>query len=513
MSLPNFTSQAVTSGNNVFNGGLNSTAGPLGLQDNESSDLQNIDFNKFGSIFPRNGYTQLNTATNGASTQFDGLHWYEAIVSGSEFRKLIGVGNSKIIKMDDLDGTWDDITGGLTITDDNHWTFANFLNKVYATNGTDAPWEWAGTGNASASTLPTNVTVPKFCALYNNYMFYAHVKVSNVLHNSRIYWSALKDTSSWLTTNFIDVAKDDGQEITGIKVLADRLVVYKTRSVYNLFYTGDTDIPFILPGGGKTNSSVGCIAPDSIQEVNNGHVFLSHDGFYFFDGSNAYKISDRITTTLLGFNTTRFYQAVSLVQRDKNRYMCALPDSGETDNSKVLVWDYFNNAWSVYDGINASAMATVYENGDEERIYFGDYGGFAYRADNGTNDNPAGVETAVDAYYWTNWRHFGDLINQKGVPELTIFYQSSDSILTLSYSYDFTDGAQFSQTFSLDLGGAQYDSAIYDIDVYAASGGAVKRRDLTGRGRVVRFRFSNNVLGETFQIDGIGTLAHLETNA
>jgi hypothetical protein len=192
--------------------------------------------------------------------------------------------------------------------------------------------------------------------------------------------------------------------------------------------------------------------------------------------------------------------------------MCSLPNSAATENDRVLVWDYFNNAWSVYVGIAASAMTTVYQNGNEERIYFGDYGGFAYRMDSGSNDNPAGVETAIDAFYWTNWRPFGDLINKKGVPEATVYYQSSNSILTFAYSYDFEEGEQFSNTFSLSAGGDVYGTGVYGTAVYSGSGGAVRRGDLTGRGRVIRIKFRNATIDETFQIDGLGTLAHLETN-
>jgi len=512
MTLPQYTSPSRTFGTNVFNGGLNSTSGALGLNDSESSDLQNIDFNKFGSIFKRNGFTQLNSVTNGAGTEWDGLHWFEFDDSGTATQKLIGVGNSKIVKMDALDGVFDDITGGLTVSDGNHWSFATFLNTVYAANGVNPPWQWDGSGNASLSTLPINVTVPKFVALFNNILFYAHVKLSGTLNNSRLYFSNLKDTSVFDASDFIDVAKDDGQEITGIQVLSDRLVVFKTRSIYNIFFTGDSNISFILPGGGKSNSPVGCVAPFSIQEVNNGIVFLSHDGFYIYDGNNSFKISDKITTTILGFNTTRLEQARSLTQKDKNRYMCSLPNSASTENDRVLVWDYFNNAWSVYVGIDAAAMVTVYVSGNEERVYFGDYEGFAYRMDFGPNDNPSAVETAVDAFYWTNWRPFGDLIGKKGVAEQTVYYQTSNSILTFSYSYDFEEGEQFSNTFNLSAGGDVYGTGVYGTAVYSGSGGAVKRRDLTGRGRVIRTKFRNSTIDETFQIDGLGTLAHLETN-
>lgn len=510
-----FTSPSQSFGDVAFNGGLNSTAGPLALKNNEASDIQNIDFSKFGSILKRNGFTQLNSTEIGsAAVNYDGLHWFEFDSSGTTTRFLVAVANGAFFKMDALDGTWDDATNGVTITADNFCDFENFLNKVFFTNNEDPPLEWDGAGTSSLTTMtvPSGLTDAQFVKQFNNYLFLGNVAVSGTRHGSRFYWSNLKDTGTWTATDFIEVAKDDGQVITGMKVLADRLVIFKTRSIYNVFFTGDADIPFILPGGGKSNSSVGCVGPYSIQEVNNGLVFLSHDGFYFYDGFNSFKISDKISTTLLGYNTTRFNQTVSLVQKDKNRYWAAMPDSGQTNNNKIVVWDFFNNAFSIYSGVNASAMATIFVNGDEERPYFGDYLGFTYRADTGTSDNPSGAETAIDAFYTTNWRVYGDLIDQKATPHIALYHQNANTVLSLSYTYDFEDGDQFTQTFSLATSTDVYGTAVYDSAVYAGSGGAVIRRDLKSRGRVIRFKFSNSVVNETFQVDGMGQLAHLETN-
>jgi hypothetical protein len=586
------TNDRVTQNDNSFAGGLNTTGGPLSLQNNESSDLRNIDYNKFGSIFQRNGYSTLNSAvislSTGSITAFadagdsdttvtsathnlsngdkvsitgttsyngifeinsvgandfvietafvaddatgtwnetdsvSGTHWFEYDSSGTLTRKAIAVCGNKLLKMDELDGTWDDITASLTITPDALCTFTNWNNKVFITNGSDPPFYWDGS-TATVVAVPTGLTDSKFNTQFNNHLFYANVIVSGTTHGSRIYWSNIADETTFTATDFINISNDDGQEITGIKVLSDRLVIYKTRSIYNLFFTGDSDVPFVLPGGGKSNSSVGCIAPHSIQEVNNGHVFLSYDGFYFYDGNNSFKISDKINTTIGGLNATKFTSAVSLVQKDKNRYWCAVTNSGSSNNDLVLVWDYFNNAWSVYDGIEANSMSTFYVSGTEERPYFGDSNGFVYRGDDEsqTDDNPLGTTTAIDAYYYTNWRAYNDLVNQKGTDHVVLYFEHSNSVLTFGYSYDFEGKAltdtslsdQHSFTISLATSASQYGSAIYDgTDTYAATTGGNKRLDLTGRGRLIRIRFSNNIAGETFKIDGLGSLADLETN-
>jgi len=509
-----FTTRSVPISDKVLNGGLNSTAGALGLQNNESSDLQNIDFNKFGSILKRNGYTSLTTTAVSAA-DIDGLFMFETANSGATVASLVAVAATNVFKMDGLDGTWDALTSGISITAGNQVDFATFQNILFMTNGADNPFNWDATRNGQASVgevvAAISLTAAKYVEEYNNYLFYANVVVSGTNHTSRIYWSNLKDTETWTATDFIDISQDDGQQITGMKVLGDRLVVFKTRSIYNVFYTGDADVPFILPGGGKSNSAVGCAGPFSVQEVDNGLVFLSHDGFYFYDGLNSFKISDRITTTLDGMAPGKYVNARSLVQKNKNRYWCALTASGGSENDTVFMWDYFNNAWSKYAGMAPSAMTTLYTSG-EERPYWGDYDGFVYRSDTGTDDYPLNSITDIDAFYWTNWKHYEDLVDKKGVTHLIIYHQISTATLTFAYSYDFDSDAQASFAVDISTSADTYGSSNYGEATYASSGGAVKRRDLPkGRGRVVRFKFSNNNASETFQVDGFGSLPHLET--
>jgi hypothetical protein len=513
MPPPKFTSQSASVPSVNFNGGLNTTGGPLSLKDSESPDLQNVDFNKFGSVVKRNGYTTLNSSAMANSPEGDGLHWFELDVSGVETRFAVAVADGKLWKMDNLDGTWDDVTGALTITGGNHCDFENFLNEVFITNNEDVAFKWTGTGNGAVVTgmSTINLDKAKWIKQFNNFLFVGNVDINGTRHNSRIYWSAFNDATSWPATNFIDISKNDGQDILGMKVLADRLVVYKSRSIYNVFFTGDANIPFIVQ---KSNSEVGCASGYTVQNVKNGHVFMSQDGFYFYDGSNSFKISDKITDTLLGFVDTRFDKVVSMNQLSKNRYWVALTSSGQTENDRVLVWDYFSNAWTLYKGISAAAMAVFYVSGTEERPYFMDYSGFAYRADTGTSDHPDGTttDTAIDASYTSNWRAYGDLVNQKGVPHLHVYYQNANTTMTFAYSYNFESGDTYQQTFSLATSTDVYGTGAYGTAVYAGGGGATVRRDLTGRGRVIRLKFSNSIVDEIFQIDGLGQEAYLETN-
>lgn len=501
-----FTSRSAPVSFKGLGGGLNSTAGPLYLEPNEWSDLLNVDFDKFGSLLKRNGYTALNTSAFNSGARWTGLKWFE-LSDGTRY--LVGTCGNKIAKMDDLDGTWDDITDSLTITAGNLTSFAVFRDNLLGTNGADAPFVWTGSGNASAMTVPTNLTDSKFVEVFSSYTFLGNVIVNGTAFKSRVYWSALDSISSWDAADFNDVSRDDGQTITGLKTLADRLVIFKERSIYLAFYTGDPDIPFTFQ---KSASDVGCIAPFSIQEVGGGLVFFATDGLYFFDGNNSFKITDRISTTLQGYNSTQFTQGCSLYQHDKNRYLLALPGPAASENNRIVSWNSFNNALSIYDGMAPSAMCTIFNGGVEERPYWGDYDGFVYRGDIGKNDNPLNVETAIDAYAYTRWQDFDDLCDQKGIPNVYIYFQNQNATMTFAYSYDFEEADQYTQTFETSGTSSLYGVGIYGSAVYAASGGLSVRRDLTGRGRVVRFKFANANVDESFRIDGYGAFAHLQTN-
>lgn len=380
-----------------------------------------------------------------------------------------------------------------------------------STSGTLVRTAGSGDANITFTSVNANLTLSKAKCVrqYNNYLFLGNVVISGTTHKSRIYWSNIKDDLTWLSTSFIDISKDDGQQIVGMILLASSLIVFKERSIYVVDFTGDADVPFTLR---RSDSNVGTVAQHSLQEVENGIVFLSYDGLYYFDGHNSYKISLQIQSTLLEYNSTRFYQGRSMKQKNKNRYFLSLPSSGQTNNDIIVVWDWQLNAFSLYSGIAASSMTTVYNSAIDERIYVGDYSGFVYRMDTGSDDYPSNVQTAINAYYYTNWKHFDDIVDQKGIPNIVVYYQTNNAVLTLVYSYDFENADTYTQTFSTATSTSVYGTAIYGTATYAGIGGAQQRRDLDGRGRVIRLGFKNSTLSETFQIDGIGSLVHLETN-
>lgn len=497
-------------------GGLNSTSSPTSLEDNESSDLQNIDFDITGQFHKRGGYTQLNTTSFNSGAAWNGLYWFEKsdgtkYLMGSCGNKL-GVSTSLVQAATPFTNR----TGAVTITagNNNQTSFATMLDTVLMTNGVDLPYQCVGSSNATiiagiagGGTAPT-LTTAKYVEVFSNYSFLANVTSAGIYQGSRVHWSSIDSISVWSASDFRDLLKADGQVITGMKKLGDRLVIFKRHSIWVAQFTGDSDLPFTF---NQTRSSVGAVSGYSIQEVQNGLVFLADDGFYYFDGNNSYKISQRVRSTLDTFNSNRLAQACSVYDNTNNRYHCSFTMDGDSTHTKQLTWDSLNNAFSINKGLNANCFARVYNSGIEQ-TFFGDYSGFVYQMDNGANDMPSGVSTAIDAYYYTKWFDFGDMISKKASPQVSIYYEYAAATLTFAYSYDFESTDSYSQTFSTSAGTSLYGSAIYGTSTYAGSGGAVNSRHLTGRGKVVRFKFANSNAGEDMAIDGFAVFANAETN-
>ena len=397
------------------------------------------------------------------------------------------------------------LAGTITTTSSNLPATSGNLTKASGTGDTVIAFTVYGAN--------TNISTAKYVEQYNNYLFLANCTANGVYYPTRIYWSNLQDTTTWLQSSFLEISENDGQQITGMKVLGNNLIIFKTRSIYIVSFTGDADAPFILQGGGKANSDVGCVSHFSIQEVQNGLVFLSPDGLYYFDGLNSNKMSDRINPTMLGLNQLQLTNARSCVQRIKHRYLLSVQSGNGSNNDTIITWDWYLNAFSVHTGMSPSTMCTTYTNGFTENIWFGDYNGYYYEMDStSVDDYPLGVQTAVNSYYYTNWKDFGDLIDEMVIPQTVLYYQISNGTLNMSYSYDLNSSDQYTVPISLAGSGGIWGSGVWGTMMWGQSGGGLQRIDLNGRGRVVRFKFGSNSIGNPpWRVDALGQYPSVET--
>lgn len=271
------------------------------------------------------------------------------------------------------------------------YTFATQNDILYIFNGVDANRKW------DATTFGTQVGSPptaKFVQVHKNFMFLA----GNAANPSRLYFSALGDPETWPALNFIDVGKGDGDQITGLAVLLDRLVITKNNSVWLL--EGDASSNFVLR---RITDIAGCVDQHSIVTVRDTLGMLARDGFYFFDGVKMVLASEKILGTFEALNKSQFGLVSAIYDPQRRKVFCSVPSTGMLFNDTVLVFDELRTAWTIYRGIKAACWM-IWRQFNTDHLLFGDATvGQMHDAETGYSDNGA----AISMYFVTKALELG----------------------------------------------------------------------------------------------------------
>lgn len=214
---------------NNFRGGLNTRDGPFDLQPNESPDLSNVTLSDLvGSLNVRKGKVRFDT--NSPAHTIDFARQTVLTNAGASVRWLMCSINGSIYSCDAA-GTF---TLRFAGTAGTVWDFAQMedatgADKVWCVNGVDSSQKWDG---AAAST--TAVTNPGLCTrvlVWRNKM----IVIGAPTIPQRLYLSPVGDPEATTAAyDFIDLRGDDDEldALTEINVLADRLYIFKQRSLW-----------------------------------------------------------------------------------------------------------------------------------------------------------------------------------------------------------------------------------------------------------------------------------------
>lgn len=455
--------------------------------------------------FPGHSKIQTTAINSGATVQ--GM-----IDFTSQSNKLVGVVGDKIY--DDLTQvTPTDITGGLTVSSTLQVDFQEYVlgstKIVIGTNGTDAPFKWTGSGNASA--LGGSPPSGKWIEYFNNYIF-----LSNTSSNAeRAYFSGLSDPETWDTTN--DFFTFDN-EITGMKTFGRQLVVFKRDSIG------------IISGFGRASwqkvdqhvRGVGCAAGHSIVNARLGGdinrdvlVFLADDGIYAFDGTpNVLKLSHPIqrkfvaTASADRWNANRYPNAWATYSEKWEWYVLHLTDGGGTENDFRVILD-LSRPFSTPDrkfavphwpssSINGNCVVTRKVSGEDE-IYFGGTDGFVRQISFGSfNEDDDSYSSYFQSKIFdarTHWviREINPLIQELGNVNINIYLNA-----------DLEEGDGSSDAVSAQDTADVLDSTfIIGNSTLGGKDFLHKNAAINSEGRFLQFKFEQNIKDQNMVIEGL----------
>jgi len=300
--------------------------------------------------------------------------------------------------------------------------FGTLLSTLVIANKLDAPQKWTGSGSTAAlGGTPPHI---QFLQAHKNYMFGANTSANP----SRLYFSDVLDLETWPALNYIDIAPDDGDWITGLLTTGDYLIITKQRSVWYLL--GDGPSTFEVR---RAHSNIGCVAPRSLTMVNDFICFVSHDGIYFTDLHKPVLMTERIKTTWKTLNRRKLNLAASafydhLVRID-------VPSGSSTQNDLRIIIDTIRNALYLIEFTkHASCYTKFMEAGQEILLYGHADEGQVSQADDGNTDGGSAIPFTWESKHF----NFGSSAIRKkaGKMYLSVVPASSNVDLTVTFIVD-----------------------------------------------------------------------------
>jgi len=378
------------------------------------------------------------------------------------------------------------------------------------TNGTDEVWKWTGSGALSAliDVWPTGVTSLTCRKLieFKNHLLFLDVSEDGNRYPQRVRWSDTADPNDFLNgnANYQDLSGADWIQ-TAIKFKGDYLAIFKERSIWLGYATGDSGI-FQFD---QKVTGAGCAAPATVESLGDELIFLGWDDIYVFNGIDYESIGSQIQREFFDdLAPGDMDKCFGVIIEEQKEYWLFAPSLNSDYCDIAWVFNYELNSWTKHDfaavdgSTNGISQYGYYEKqsnvtigdlsgtigqqtwriGDREILaaapttLFGDTDGYIYEYDQLVSNDDG---TTIDAWFSTKDFMFTQLMERQMILRMDVYFAGGGD-LKIAYSTDFGSTWNSERTLT-----GNYN---YDIDrVYW-------RIDCP----LIRFRFRNNNAGEHF---------------
>lgn len=405
--------------------------------------------------------------------------------------------------------TWGAVTGatGYEIYGrrDGFWYFMASVEgnstTTYIDDGVDTP-------NEAFPVVDVNTTagpVGAYIDVYKDSLFLA----GDPDNPSRLYYSGGGDQINNFSVDggggIIDIARNDGQVITGLKVFKNSLVIFKEDSIYQFSFTSTG-----LPQVSQVTSSIGCVAPRTIQTVENDVFFLSRRGVFTigneqgfaFDVLRTNELTAKVRPIVQSIDGSYIQNASALyvTSSDYNLYILSYTPSGSTTNSRALVYDRERLGWYKWTNIQANCWASFRgTDGLTHFLYGDDSTGYVKEILSGNNDFGSGIH----AYVYLRGEAFKNGIDRyKNLKDIDVVLRNPFGSISLDVVKDGVETAYDAQigtinpsinfghyTLSDFLLGESYGTGVVSADELLLR--SLKNVNLRN-GKTFQLRFDNN---------------------
>lgn len=512
-------------------GGLNSNVNHIYLSDNEPGsavELMNFEASLYGGYRRLSGFTPFLEAFEivdavGAEGRILGVAIFNEEVYA--IRKQQASSTYDFYKSSG--GSWTKIVTGLTRSSVGvkRVRFAEFnfngtpkicfvdgVNPACITDGTNWAEITAAHSGANFANAGGNQAIdnPSYVSVFQNHLFLAGNHL--VVHSAPLveYDFTAASGAGQLPA---------GYAVVQIKPFRDSLFVFGSNNIKKIVVS-NTDFVYQ-----DVTTNIGCLASDSVQEIDGDLTFLSQDGFRPVSGTDKIgdvqlaTISKRIqqliteeiisndmseVTSVLIRNKSQvryFFNSETLDAADTHGIIGCL--RGNPDGSSQ--WE-----WGKLKGIRATCTVSKYI-GAIEYVIHGDYNGGVYRQEIGNSFNTLPVE----ATYTTPFLDFGAAGVRKTMKKIRLFVRpEGNMVVNTRLTFDWADPIKLNPSgYTIDTGEtslAQYGFGIYGTAVYAAPETPVLISAIEGSGFSVQVQYNTFDTNDPYTIQGALYEFHVE---
>ena len=291
----------------------------LSLQNGVFSLMQNVRTDEFGQLTKRLGSQRFNPLP------LPGLQPIKNVFTFTQ-----NTGNSYIITCSST-SVWASNSGVMTQIIGNRTQhgyrdrFAMLGNKLYGMNGIDLPWSWDGI-NTVTYTVSNSTSFPT--GKYPCYWLQRLWVAGDPSYPSRLYYSWPGQPAYF--QGFIDIATDDGDQITGMMLYQGNMLVTKSGETYMMYQYAAGGFTYI-----QISPNIGCLYMDTMCIYNQLATWMSSRGMEQMNGST--------------FNPTPLSAPI-------DNYFKSLPQT--INNSQLPITLQTASDWGAGTGVNIDTTTT-----------------------------------------------------------------------------------------------------------------------------------------------------------
>lgn len=447
----------VFDGTQEFTGGVDSYRSAMFIDQNQASELINVDIARDGSAVSRLGYEYWGPTFTGNSTttRIQGLFFYNT----SDRTDLITAKDGKLWWQNSLtnNAAWARINYASTdfsLTNaTNQLYFAQLQGRVFFSDGLqDLMYIEPVSTSLKVSTIPTDAIAGwrrparmKYLTTHVGRLLGVDTTYPDTIRASEIFDAISPSVGSpltggaWNSTNDITIG-GDGDEITGMcPWTGTRLVVFKRNSTY-LVECGDSDPANWLIQ--QVDENIGCVAHRTIARVGADVYWLSSDGVRTLKRTLAgteQEISEPLSRQISSLIDNIYKPTIHLSSAVfyDNKYIISFPINSDGETWNTACYNTMFKCWSgKWTGIYGTCWAR-YTNETISHLMFGLNNGKVARwlgnrepsliVSSDYTDSGVNYETKVISREYI----FGDFISTKSPFNLDVEFANSQGLATV----------------------------------------------------------------------------------